>query len=636
MSRVLPPLRPLARSLPPLPDESLPGFLLRLAFRLDTSPAELVVRTGLADRPHGAALPMPLLIGLPDERRHTFATMIKATDAEVNAMLLNTYGHRYPPAQPSATGRDGANQQHRWLFTHSTRYCPQCLAGHDNPVEQAFGGAWKNSWRLPPVFACLEHRRFLEHTCPACNSPALSTATRNTTKRMPRWRERDLHPAQCRAFIKGKCGHRLDQSIASVQPLPAKFRKLQQFLLDLLGPEGPEAVEVLGRTTTPAHYFNDLRSACHLLRSSWPSHRHLLDSPELVASLENGLDSEGNVSQSKFVRTTNDMPQLAAQPHAALLMAADRLLRADDPDAFAGQLRLLTHTDYRPSKVGWYRFFLDTRPDCSEGFLQAVSSVAHTYSRGNLARNLKKPIRTPRFRPEHIPQFLEEDWYQRYFSHMEGIATVHLRRTVALRLCQAASGGAIQKAADRMSLFLGGPAVTARIADSPKLVHRWARNRPNPLDFEAAIRDLAAELDARDDLTDYERRRKSLTEWCIGPQPWQEIKTRIAVPGGGHAPGGGFAKDLTDRKRNIASVILWTLVTQGEHVFAPTPICDQQDPQTQKKWRMSVDAVWARMRHRTTRPTDTQLITALNEYAAYLIPIIDRGEIPAIDASPWT
>lgn len=580
---------------------------------------------------------MSLLISLSAERRHTLATMTKATAAEISAMLLDTYGNRYPPAQPSTTGRNGANQQHRWLFMHSTRYCPQCLAGHNNPLEQAFGGAWKISWRLPPVFACLEHRRFLEHVCPACKSLVLHTATRNGSKHMPRWRENALHPAQCRAFVDGLCGHRLDQKLDSVKQLPPTYRKFQKFLLDLLAPDGPEKIKVLGHEATPAHYFNDLRSACHLLRTSWPNSRHLLDDPELIASLEAGLvDSAGNISQSRFVRTISDTPQLAARPHAALLMTADRLLRSPDPDAFAGHLRLLTNADCRPSKVGWTRAFLDNRPDCSEGFLRAVSSVVHTYSWGNLARNLKEPVRATRFRPEHIPQFLEEHWYQRYFSHMEGIAIVHLRRTVALRLCQAASGGAIQKAADRMSLFLGDPAITARIADSPKRVHRWARNRPNPLEFEAAIRDLAAELDARDNLIDYERRRKSLTEWCIGPQPWQEIKTRIAVPGGGHAPGGGFAKDLTDRKRNIASVILWALVTQGEHVFAPTPICDQQDPQTQKKWRMSVDAVWARMRHRTTRPTDAQLITALNEYAAYLIPIIDRGETPAIDASPWT
>ncbi|MDJ0345795.1 TniQ family protein [Streptomyces sp. H10-C2] len=634
----MPALRPLARSLPPLPDESLPGFLLRLAFRLDTSPAELAVRTGLADRAHLAVLPAPLLIRLPDTQRHTFARMIKATDAEMDAMLLDTYSSRYPPAQSFPNGRNGmVTHQHRWLFLHATRYCPQCLAGRGNPMEKAFGGAWKNSWRLPPVFACLEHRRFLEHLCPACNSLVLHTATRNTARHMPRWRVNTLHPTQCREFIGGKCGHRLDGDTATAQQLPSEYRKFQRFLLELLNPSGPGAVDVLGHPTSPAHYFTDLRTTCHILRTSWPNSRHLLRGRQLISLLAQGTDDSETLTRSTFVRAVSDMPYLAAQPHAALLLAADRLLRTDTPDTLAGHLRtLINEPELRPSKVSWARAFLDTRPECSEGFLQAVSSVVHTYARPNLARNLKQPVRKTRFRPEHIPQFLEDDWYQKYFAHMEGIATVHLRRTVALRLCQAASGGSIQKAADRLSVFLSNPAVTARIADSPKRVHRWARNRPDPLELETAIRDLAAELDARNNLIDYEQRRRVLSSWCIGPRPWKEIASRIAVPAGGYAPGGGFAIDLSDRKRNIASVILWTLITQGEHIFAPTPICDQQDPETQRKWRMSVDAVWARMQHRTTRPTDTQMITALEEYAAYLLPIVDRGDTPLLDASPWT
>lgn len=633
----MPPLRPLARSLPPLPDESLPGFLLRLAFRLGTSPAELAVRTGLADRADRAVLPVPLLIGLTAERRHTFARMVKATDTEVDAMLLDTYSSRYPPAQPSPSGRNGlANQQHRWLFMHATRYCPQCLTGQDNPVEQAFGGAWKTSWRLPPVFACLAHRRFLEHECPACKSVILPTATRSTVRHFPRWREASLHPAQCRAFVDGQCGHRLDRDSVNSQPLPVEYEEFQQLLLGLLNAVGPDEVKTLGHSTSPAHYFTDLRTACQILRASWPKSRHLLDNKDLVSFLE-AAAVETPRSRSTLVHAVSDMPQMEAQPHAALLLAADRLLRAGDPDAFAGHLRLLLdEPERRPSKVSWARAFLNTRPQCSEGFLQAVSSVLQTYAGRSLGRSLKQPVRRARFRPEHIPQFLEEDWYQRHFAHMDGIATVRLRRTVAIRLCQAASGGSIQKAADRLSLYLRDPAIAARIADSPKRVHGWARNRPDPLEFETALRNLAAELDARDNLIDYEQRRKALASWCIGPRPWEVIASRIAVPAGGYAAGGGFAVDLSDRKRNIASVILWSLMTQAEHVFAPTPICDQQDPETQRKWRNSVDAVWARIRHGNTRPTDTQMITVLEEYAAYLTPIIDRGQTPSSEASPWT
>lgn len=224
-------------------------------------------RTGLADRPDQAALPVPHLIGLPVEQRQHFATMIKATDAEVTAMLLDNHGSRFPPAQPSATGRNGANQHHRWLFLHSTRYCPQCLARQATPVERAFGGAWKISWRLPPTFACLEHGRFLEHVCPACKPLVLHTATRHGGKRLPRWREDSLHPSQCRAFVDGPCGHRLDENSALAHKLPPECRKLQKHLLEILDPHGPPAIRSIGHETSPSHYFNDLRSACHLLRT---------------------------------------------------------------------------------------------------------------------------------------------------------------------------------------------------------------------------------------------------------------------------------------------------------------------------------------------------------------------------------
>ena len=40
--------RPLPRSLDPLPDESLIGFMLRLSHRLDLPPARIATLTGLA------------------------------------------------------------------------------------------------------------------------------------------------------------------------------------------------------------------------------------------------------------------------------------------------------------------------------------------------------------------------------------------------------------------------------------------------------------------------------------------------------------------------------------------------------------------------------------------------------------
>ncbi|MFG1967645.1 hypothetical protein, partial [Nonomuraea sp. NPDC049028] len=42
---------------------------------------------------------------------------------------------------------------------------------------------------------------------------------------------------------------------------------------------------------------------------------------------------------------------------------------------------------------------------------------------------------------------------------------------------------------------------------------------------------------------------------------------------------------LGDRKRQTASVLVWTQVTQGEHLFAPRPIEAAQPSGVQKAWR---------------------------------------------------
>jgi hypothetical protein len=55
-------ITPLPHSLAPLPDESLLGFLLRLAHRLDTSPLRLAQATGLLTDQAATRIPTRLLL----------------------------------------------------------------------------------------------------------------------------------------------------------------------------------------------------------------------------------------------------------------------------------------------------------------------------------------------------------------------------------------------------------------------------------------------------------------------------------------------------------------------------------------------------------------------------------------------
>ena len=49
---------------------------------------------------------------------------------------------------------------HNWLYTHGSHYCPQCLIDRQ--------GAWRLEWKLPYVYACTIHKRFLLSRCPQC------------------------------------------------------------------------------------------------------------------------------------------------------------------------------------------------------------------------------------------------------------------------------------------------------------------------------------------------------------------------------------------------------------------------------------------------------------------------------------
>ncbi|MGR8007515.1 TniQ family protein [Streptomyces hypolithicus] len=74
---------PLPRSLQPLPDESLPGFLLRLTHRLDLTPHQVARRVGLItpDDPH-AKVPASHLLMIQSARLDAFAEATRMTPVD--------------------------------------------------------------------------------------------------------------------------------------------------------------------------------------------------------------------------------------------------------------------------------------------------------------------------------------------------------------------------------------------------------------------------------------------------------------------------------------------------------------------------------------------------------------------------
>jgi TniQ/Integrase core domain len=223
-------VRPLPRSLDRLPDESLPGYVLRLAHRLDLAPGRIAQLTGQPAAPATARHPEDpavRMLHLDTATAATFANATRLSALEVAGLCLDRLRSRYPPLDldyqvitvrhRQASGIPGLA---RWVFTRSTRYCPQCLAGDGSSIQQAHGGAWQQLWRLPPIFVCTTHKRLPADQCPSCRQPVHSH--RGNTALLPRLQDASLHPAQCRTTIGAghwralsACGARLDVTAPS-------------------------------------------------------------------------------------------------------------------------------------------------------------------------------------------------------------------------------------------------------------------------------------------------------------------------------------------------------------------------------------------------------------------------------------
>src|SRR6266702_2832878 len=94
-------LRPLPRSLDPLAGESLAGYVLRLAHRLDRAPGRIAVLTGLGRGPIQAgrsmAVPVGRLLHLDAATVAAFAHATRLSAQEVAGLCLDSMRDRYPP-----------------------------------------------------------------------------------------------------------------------------------------------------------------------------------------------------------------------------------------------------------------------------------------------------------------------------------------------------------------------------------------------------------------------------------------------------------------------------------------------------------------------------------------------------------
>ena len=609
-------LSPLPRSLDPLPDESLPGYLLRLAHRLGLAPARVMQLTGLGGSREPAR--RSLMIRLDEARADAFCRITRLTATEASQLCMSSMSGRYPWVAPQATADQWGPRAlaSPWVFTSATRYCPQCLAGDGGTIQQQHGSAWQKAWRLPVVFACPVHRQLLEHLCPSCRQPALSAGPGAPVLLIPRAGHGGLRPAQCRAALRPQdagrharpCGARLDDPPRAGEdsPAPDDQLALQDRLLQLLGPEGRPAAMSACHPATPAQYFADLRLVCSLLNGTWPHSRNLIAGPGMAESLGQYIAITGGDAPRRHALC--DTPPLDARPAAALITAAARILDGGDLKALSGSLAPARDGASRKSPRGrWLRRYQRAGHDCSAGFRDALEPLINSFQRADRrSRGRRAPAPQTTFAPEHVPEHLQDDWYCEHFRHIGGNTRL-LRRAAALRLVQISAGGSLAEAA----AFLG-------------IDHRYLKASPgsaaftdDPAEFRLAVHALARQLSTTPGLINYKHRRDTLQDWCIDPAAWQNIISQLPPTKG------PFQAELSDCKRQFASEAIWARITQGEHLLAPR-IIEGQFSAGDPTWDRRRDNMWHFYLASPAKPHYAALKEILNAYAENLATAIDR------------
>lgn len=582
--------QPLPRSLDPLSHESLPGFVLRLAHRLALSPTRLAILTGLNSRKQSTVASSRILTLDPDMAA-TFATATRLSLDEVHALTLASLARRYPPLSARFLGRQrqthGLFIAENWVFARCTRYCPECLAGDASTIQQRHGGAWSKLWRLPVVFACPTHQRLLRHTCPSCHSPVHHRRS-GSPQLLPLAAHPVIHPAECRNPISAKapyrpCGQRLDDHAGTPQPPPDRAGhdplRLQQRILHLLCDADPDDLESVAQPTTAPRFFVDLRVLCCLLQASWPAGRDLVAHPahadvldRHVHQVRQQIASIRATGRRAVEIVTYDKPPLHPEPCAILLTTADRVLAAGDAATVRQLLRPLI--DAAPFVREWIRRFLAGDGYCSPGLQTAAGTDAgaqHVIKRtGVQPRALQPPPRPVRFGPQHIPQYLPSKWYHEYFAAFTDLPERFLRRAVTVLLARICAGGGIRSAGPRLGLSWG-------ISRHAVLTVTTQLRRESRLAaFNTALDALADMLHTSVALVDYGRRRQALADWSLAPQQWHDLTDDlVGKPVNGKA---SLHIDWSDRKRLLASVWIWTRVTQGEPYSAPHLRPDPNQP----------------------------------------------------------
>ncbi|MFJ8949982.1 TniQ family protein [Streptomyces sp. NPDC102384] len=566
--------RPLPRSLAPVVGESLASFLLRLSFRLSIKPLDLAERCGILSA--RTTFASRQLVQLDHGTTESLARSCRLSITEINNMTLVRQAPGFPPLEPNYLGKPrtfATMVAEGWVFTRFSRYCPECLA--DSGATSVPDSFWPGIWRLPMVFSCHRHRRYLEAHCPACSNPAFSAGFSASG----RWRTAKLipnpvvvlHPGQCRSRLEGHdqparqssaCGYRLDHSTSpAVRPEPEVVR-LQEQLLRMATSRHSDRTPP-AEAGTPSEQFNDLRTAMLLICGTWPTAAKLFPRTESLdvidADLERrqrALATQREIGQLAHTVRALDAPPRDAVAAASLMLLAKRALTSPDAPEILNVL-LAQCTKQWPARTK----LLQLEPHCSTRFRKAVRAglaPLHPEEAGHLAAFPQTATHYGKLSAATIPQRLPDAWMAQLGEL--GAPIRDLRRDAAIRLVQMAHGGTRRQAA----LYLGFG--TALSTNTTVGLRAWQKAADNARSYERALAQLADEIAANGPFIDYEHRRTRLGHWLIPEDEWVEIIEAVTQQ---QTPRVRGCTRWDEIRHLAASTVVWAAATQGEYIWAP-------------------------------------------------------------------
>ncbi|NUR03650.1 MAG: TniQ family protein [Streptomyces sp.] len=585
--------RPLARSLEPLPEESLPGYLLRLAYRLGRSPARVAHLCGLPTNGQ-RRLAADYMLELPPETVAEFARVTGLSVPEAQNLGLRRYMRIFPAlrtmrgstsrqseSRPGMFGSVSHIYESNWAVNLSSRFCPECLKGDGSPVQEAYGGPWNLRWHLPFVFACTIHRQLLHSRCPSCRSDLAQSYKGRATLITQPGSAHILHPLQCRNLLNGQdsrlvrphpCGARLEKAgERGPATLPSEDRDrlldLQRRLDARLSLHSDENVDRSDGSSASTPSFQDLVHTAQLIKLSWPAGSSLAPSDALASLIDSHarpLHAELRMLRPK---STSRLAALWTAPYesaqcGALLLTAEELLRTTDgPSQLRAFIRPLARFALEHAPAGACRSFF-SRPGFSPALARAMVRRAHGFHAAGPWEyaNLRVASRDCHFTAEEVPSHLPQRWYDTFFADFAdhvprpSLYTVrHLRRAASLKLVEMTAGGSWLECARALDIPEGRAhsalvKLRGQFGDSDL----WSR-------FEEIAEQLARHLDELPRRVNYARRRRSLATWQMPHTDWAALCDGLPQ-----------ANRLTSQDGSmLGGVLVWAEATQSDYLLCP-------------------------------------------------------------------